>query len=87
MDIIKFHRTMIASIGEDSNREKIVIGSIMDMTEELGVVVVAEGVETKEQARFLRDAGCSIGQGFLFDRPMPASEFEKLLAEKKVYEI
>lgn len=87
VDIIKFHRTMIATIGEDSNREKIVIGSIMDMTEELGVVVVAEGVETKEQARFLRDAGCSIGQGFLFDRPMPASEFEKLLAENKVYEI
>ena len=42
--------------------------------------VVAEGVETEAQAQFLRDAGCQLAQGFLFSRPIEASEVETLLA-------
>jgi EAL domain-containing protein (putative c-di-GMP-specific phosphodiesterase class I) len=49
------------------------------MAHGLGLRVVAEGIETVEQEQFLRDAGADIGQGFLFSRPVPADELERLL--------
>ena len=41
---------------------------------------VAEGIETVEQAQYLRARGCTIGQGYLFSRPMAASEVKRLMA-------
>jgi EAL domain-containing protein (putative c-di-GMP-specific phosphodiesterase class I) len=48
------------------------------MAHELGLRVIAEGVETEEQQRLLIDAGCDYGQGFLYSRAVPAAEFEAL---------
>ena len=45
--------------------------------------VVAEGVETKEQADYLKEIGCETLQGFLFDRPLPKEEFEVRLQNGK----
>ena len=47
------------------------------MAEGMGLEVVAEGVETKEQCEFLVDAGCTQVQGFYFARPLPADELEQ----------
>jgi EAL domain-containing protein (putative c-di-GMP-specific phosphodiesterase class I) len=51
------------------------VRTIIEMAHSLGYTVVAEGVETEEQAMFLRLLRCDQAQGYLFARPMPAQEF------------
>ena len=48
------------------------------LVESLGLVPVAEGIETEQQLRFLREHGCSFGQGYLLSRPVEASEIPPL---------
>ena len=55
------------------------IGSLVDIGRSLSIKVVAEGVETMDQATILRDLGCDILQGYAFARPMPAAAFEQML--------
>jgi diguanylate cyclase (GGDEF)-like protein/PAS domain S-box-containing protein len=56
--------------------------AIIAMAHELGMKVIAEGVENDEQRRLLIEAGCEFGQGYLFSRPLPTQEIEKLLLAK-----
>lgn|GEM_PF-4304904 len=53
--------------------------AIIVMAHKLGIKVIAEGIETRQQRDFLAQAGCDYGQGYLFAKPMPAGEFELLL--------
>ncbi len=65
---------------EDQNatqRGGNIIESIVRMAKWIGMTVIAEGVETKEQADFLKSIGCSYIQGYLYAKPMPADEFEE----------
>ena len=58
----------------------------MDIARYLKVPVVAEGVETENQLRLLKDTGCDLVQGYYFSRPLPAEAFEEMIlsrAEKK----
>lgn len=64
---------------DNSRRGKIIISAVISMAEKLGLPVIAEGVETKEQAEMLSDFGCNQMQGYYFSRPVPAEEYEKLL--------
>ena len=56
-----------------------ILSAIMQMAHSLKMQTIAEGVETREQAEFLKTIGCQCVQGFYFARPMTAAEFEKLL--------
>lgn len=62
---------------ENHKRAQVILNYTIDMAHELGMGVVTEGVETREQIEFLKSMGCELFQGFYFDKPMPVSEFEK----------
>ncbi len=74
----KIDRQFIESITSSESQRRLV-GSLVDIGRSLAIKVVAEGVETMDQARILRDLGCDILQGYAFARPMPAAAFEEML--------
>ena len=61
-----------------SERGKKIIAHTIAMSKDIGLDMVAEGVETKEQASFLSRCGCDTVQGFLYSKPVPLAEFEKM---------
>ncbi len=74
IDIVKLDMGFLR--GEDhTDRGKVIISSVVKMTRELGFDIIAEGVETKDQADTLASMGCSVIQGFYYARPMPEDDF------------
>ncbi len=80
IDILKLDRMFFLET-ENNNKAKQIIKSVIDMANRLNISTVAEGVENEEQLKFLQDAGCDLIQGYLFGKPMPYEEFEKLFKE------
>jgi diguanylate cyclase (GGDEF)-like protein/PAS domain S-box-containing protein len=77
VDIVKVDRSFVSGMASDSTDREIV-AAVVGMGRALKLCVVAEGIETPEQAEALRDLGCDIGQGFLFSKAVPAEEMEEL---------
>ena len=77
MDVIKLDRTFLRD-QYDAKEEKMV-ENIVRMIHDLNRHVICEGVETEEQVEFLKRVGCTMAQGFLFDRPLSREDFEKRL--------
>jgi predicted signal transduction protein with EAL and GGDEF domain len=61
----------------------IITRSVIDLAQELKIKVVAEGVEKMDQLDYLKGLNCYSGQGHLFNKPVPAEEFEELLSKEK----
>ena len=78
IDAIKLDRSFIAQLPGNRENEAIV-RAIIAMADALGLSVVAEGVETREQLNLIRQLGCYEVQGYCFSRPVPATDFAKLL--------
>ncbi|MFG1419697.1 EAL domain-containing protein [Xanthobacter sp. V0B-10] len=78
IDTIKIDRGFVKDIEQDAFDTAIVC-AVIELGRNLGMRVVAEGVETAGQARFLRERGCQFAQGFLFFRPLPSQEVPALL--------
>ncbi|MDQ0345154.1 EAL domain-containing protein [Lederbergia wuyishanensis] len=83
VDTIKIDRAFIKEIGENKQDELVVKG-IINLIQSLNINVIAEGVETEEQLRFLRDLKCNQVQGYLYSRPVKAAEFKELLKKGKI---
>lgn len=77
ISVLKIDKGFISSIGEDGKGERLLV-AILAFAKALEMKVVAEGVETKEQAEFCIEHGCDLLQGYYFSRPIPANEFEKV---------
>jgi len=78
-DQLKIDRSFVSRLSQGSD-SKAIIETILGLASNLGIGVVAEGVETAEQAERLRQMACPHGQGFWFSRPITATDAENLLA-------
>ncbi len=76
---VKIDRSFIKRMLEQS-RSDIVVRSIIKMAHELNLKVIAEGIETELQMLHLLNLGCEFGQGYLFARPLPINEINKMIA-------
>lgn len=82
LDGIKIDRSFVNwTDGASRDNDGTLCRSLIEMGHALGLRVVAEGVETRDRAAFLRDAGCDELQGFLFSRPVEASDMDALLRD------
>ncbi|MGB9376934.1 MAG: EAL domain-containing protein [Mycobacteriales bacterium] len=81
VDALKIDRSFVTGI-ELHGRNAVIGGNIINLAHALGLVAIAEGIETAEQLAELQRLGCDVGQGFLFARPTPASETTTLLAAR-----
>lgn len=80
-DSIKLDKEFLASFEENTRAQKVIQG-VIKMIKTLDVKVVTEGVETREQAEFLRNCGADLAQGYFFSRPVTVATFEQLLEKK-----
>lgn len=74
-DVLKIDRSLVKDITENK-KAQAVIQSIADLCRKMGIQMVVEGIETREQLETVRMLNCNCVQGFLFARPMPVNEFE-----------
>jgi len=79
---LKIDRQLITPI-TGSMAQRHLVASIIEIGKSLGIEVVAEGVETMEHARILKELGCDILQGYLFGRPMEAKAFKAFAQSRK----
>ncbi len=85
VDVVKLDMGFMQSaVNED--RGGVVLGSVIRMLQGLDTPIIAEGVETLEQAEMLKNMGCHLMQGFHFSRPMPLEDFESFIASNKAVE-
>jgi diguanylate cyclase (GGDEF)-like protein/PAS domain S-box-containing protein len=78
LDQVKIDQSFVRDITSDPN-DAAIVQTIIAMSEVMGLVVIAEGVETQEQREFLDLRGCHAFQGYLFGKPVPLEEFETQL--------
>lgn len=81
--IAKIDRSFIAGLPRDTRSRALVV-SVLVVALNLGLRVIAEGVETDEQRTYLTDAGCDLLQGFLLSRPLPPDDVTALLRKQPV---
>ena len=81
VDAIKLDRQFFMDM--DGRKARSVIEGFLSLARKLNVKTVAEGIETKDQVDYLKEADCDMVQGYVFYKPMPAREFEYEILEKE----
>ena len=81
LDALKIDRSFVSGMS-NSAEHMAIVSAIINLAKALGISVVAEGVETEEQAERLVALGCDEAQGYLFGRPVPAGDIAQMLAQK-----
>ncbi len=82
LTILKIDQSFVQNVTENED-DAAIARMIVDMARNLGLKVVAEGIETEAHAAFLKALNCHLGQGYLYSRPLPSDEFEAYLKESR----
>ena len=82
VDAIKIDRSFIRDLHEDPG-DAAIVHALISLGKSLGIKVIAEGIETQQQAAYLRKHGCDFGQGYLFGAAVPAADIPGLLASSR----
>ncbi len=85
-DKIKLDKSFLDSL-EDTGESAILVHSVVHLGRALGLTVTAEGVETQDQQRFLNAVGCHLLQGYLFSKPVPAAQMDRLMAMENPFAV
>jgi diguanylate cyclase (GGDEF)-like protein/PAS domain S-box-containing protein len=80
-DKIKIDRSFVTGASDPEGRNAALIRAMVGLASDLRMQTTAEGVETQEELQLVRDLGCSLVQGYIFGRPMPAEEAQELAAK------
>jgi len=84
-DTLKIDRSFTKALSEVERADaEMIIETILSLARNLGVITVAEGVETLDQVNWLRRNGCAVGQGYYFGAPMPAADFERSFLDQSL---
>jgi EAL domain-containing protein (putative c-di-GMP-specific phosphodiesterase class I) len=83
---LKIDRSFVHGI-PGSERDSNIVTTVIQLARNFRMNSLAEGIETVEQWRFLKDLGCPYGQGYYFSRPVPAAEIEKMCLSEKRWKI
>ncbi|KQS95549.1 hypothetical protein ASG50_24930 [Rhizobium sp. Leaf386] len=78
IDVLKIDRSFIMRMGERAKDTELV-RAFISIANALGMETVAEGVETEEEVAILQELGCGLGQGFLYSKPMPETDFARMI--------
>ncbi|MCQ2576066.1 MAG: EAL domain-containing protein [Treponema sp.] len=83
IDILKLD---MGFLRHDSNMDKggKIIANVIRMAQALQLITIAEGVETREQADFLKSVGCDVIQGYLYAKPMPEDKFRTMISNQQI---
>jgi len=85
IDTLKVDRSFVSRIQNTRDGNRNIVEAIISLAHRLNMIVVAEGVETLEQYTILLEMDCQLGQGYLFSKPLPPSEVDKLIEEMLSY--
>lgn len=85
MDVLKIDQKFVRGLVREGNNTDIaIIGSVVEMCKQLSIQTVAEGIETEEIQDMIRSIGVSFLQGYLYSKPVPADEFERMVMEEQL---
>lgn len=80
LDVIKLDRNFFLQAGKNSDKANTIVHYIIALSKKLGLIVVAEGVESEEQVNFLKKQKCDLIQGYYYSKPIPPEDVLQLLA-------
>jgi diguanylate cyclase (GGDEF)-like protein len=85
ISVVKIDKSLLNNIGKANSHDEVILRNVVKMARELSKDVIAEGVESQEQADYLKGINCRSAQGFLFDKPLVRDDFQKRLTGEVVY--